>query len=265
MKCKKLLSTILATAITVSSFAAMSITANAEGEAPAKKTMNMGSSVISASAENAKDRDIIYYGYNHGDAKKWRVLSTVGNTLDSDGDMVKFLEGDDNVVAKENALFVISENDFGERAFDINGSETSTQFPEYPEYYGSSIWKGSDAQKWCNGTGDGQFYEMSGMLGVEVDYILTTRKMDSPYENLDSYDECAINDKIFYLSANEVDTYFKDEEDRKFTPGGGNATDWWLRSSKNNDDERAGYVDLDGNVLQFKVTKKTLSLVPLLT
>ena len=72
MKCKKLLSTLLAISVSISTFAAATITASAE---TTKKTMNMGGGVI------AKD-DNIYYGYNDG-AKKWRVLSTNGNTTNT--------------------------------------------------------------------------------------------------------------------------------------------------------------------------------------
>lgn len=217
MKCKKLLPTLLATAMIISSFAALPITANA---ATTKKTMNMGSSVI------AKD-DNICYGYNNG-AKKWRVLSTNGNTTDGETTF------NDGAVSKDKALFVISENDFGKRAFNSNNNQN---------------WQGSEAQKWCN---NGGFYTAAGITDTEKAAILQTSKSDKAYSSYKAADKILENDKVFYLSAKEADTYFNKEsgiidEDRKFTPGGGNAVDWWLRSPLISNDKVVCSVDIGGS------------------
>ena len=143
MKIKKLLSTLLATAVTVSSFAATTITASAE---TTKKTMNFGSGVVSV-------RDNIYYG----NQTKWRVLSTEGNTTQNGQITETATYKDDNGNKIEGPLFVISENNFGTRAFNSNLTWN---------------WQGSEAQKWCKGTENSQFYKTAGITDTEKAAIL---------------------------------------------------------------------------------------------
>ena len=204
MKTKRLLSAILAMTLLISSFAT-TITASA---ATTKKTMNMGGGVI------AKD-DNIYYGYNaeKSKASKFRVLSTSGSATYGDGEP----EYDGSKENASKALFVISESDFGTRAFDSDNNQ---------------MWQTSEtksqAKEWCNETGDYQsngFYTAAGITDTEKAAIFTTSKTDNSY---DMYKATSINDKVFYLSANEANTYLLDN--KIFWLGGEYAEWWWLRS-----------------------------------
>ena len=215
MKTKKLLSTLLAMAITISSFAALPITASAE---TTKKTMNFGSSVISV-------RDNIYYG----NQKKWRVLSTNGNTTQNEGITETATYTDDNGNKIEGPLFVISENDFGKRAFDPKNNQN---------------WQGSKARNWCNG----EFYTKAGITtDIEKAAILQTSKSDTEYLNYKAADKILENDKVFYLSAKEAVTYFNDNNDRRF---GGDAV-WWLRSPNSDRTDYVGAVKENGIIVHM--------------
>ncbi len=186
-----------------------------------KMTMNIGGGAIDTT-------DYIYFG----NQTKWRVLSTNGNTTENEVAGAKFKDNNGNNVDNSNALFILSENDFGKDYFD---------------QYAPIEWPGSTAQIWCNG----DFYTEARISDAEKSAILLTTKTDAEYINrVDQYNDyraCEINDKVFYLSAKEAETYLPADEDRIFKLSPLTSGEWWLRSITKIASS-AGYVRTDGSI-----------------
>ena len=92
-------------------------------------------------------------------------------------------------------------------------------------------WQGSSAQNWC-----GNFY-LSNFTAAEQSAVIPTRKTDSSYRSEDNYlfDDSYLNDEyVFFLSAQEAETYFDKTDNAKkiayWQNNQSTADYWWLRS-----------------------------------
>lgn len=196
----------------------------------------------------------IYYGTWRGSAVEWMVLDKKTNT-GADG------------------MFLLSKKLLGNDAGHLSGGMYFQNAYYYDVYYNqyykddtkashSNEWKGSDAQKWCTdfaGTTKGAY----GYYGItsafskqEAAGLIATVKSDNAYNagqynvNLAASADILNGDKVFFLSAEEAETYFpageKGNSSRK-SSGSGQGI-WWLRSPYKDSSFKVGTINGDGSV-----------------
>lgn len=94
----------------------------------------------------------------------------------------------------------------------------------------AKVWQESTAQKWC-----GDFYS-ERFTAAEKLSMIQTSKTDAAYEGSHSTDfgtSSLENENIFFLSAEEAETYSpidNDESRKAYFEGGSRPDSWWLRS-----------------------------------
>ncbi len=202
MKPKKLLSFILAVAITLSFLPTFTPNARAEVESIVStvpddiinetdpgnsKTETIEKNImLGVSALSGYDNgyDYIYYGTYNNNPVKWRILDTA----------YKY----DKTDSSKTSMLALSENTLGTTKFS---SEMA--------------WNGSTAQNWCSNM-------YSSAFGAnEQKYILQTNS-----------DDILNNDRLFFLSLREAtnSAYFADKNAIMATDLRGVAVRWWLRS-----------------------------------
>ena len=111
----------------------------------------------------------------------------------------------------------------------------------------SNAWQGSQAQIWC-----GNFYTNS-FSATEKNALVETSRDDDAYTaqsgtNFAASDGILNNEFVFYLSAEEAETYFSNDESRKAKSLEGVSYNWWLRSPEAGNNNYAGIVSSIGNV-----------------
>ncbi len=89
-----------------------------------------------------------------------------------------------------------------------------------------NAWQGSRAQQWC-----ASYYSNSVGTELEKAQILETSKTDNSYSSFST--SSLSNEKMFFLSAEEVETYFPSNESMvayHYVEGIKIGIAWWLRS-----------------------------------
>lgn len=188
-----------------------------------------------AGAGTIEDNDYVYFGNNAVESQedlaalKWRVLDA------------------DTTNTGESGMFLITEEllgtgEYGGICFDQNTSEGN----------GNNIYQGSDAQIWCtdfcgNNLAAGEQAVLLAVTKSDREYTSSTYKI--PYlasENILN------GDKVFFLSAEEAETYFPSDNGR-VAYYNGSAITWWLRSPGQDGDNYAGTVTRDGILHRYYV------------
>ncbi len=238
-------------------------------------------------ADGIKSTDYIYFGnWANGGATeisplRWLVLDTKTNmdgATEGDGLFVlsDVLLGDGSesggvFYQKQYATFYNWYND--------EGVYCGAYFKDLDHEYVLNEWQGSDAQKWCRDfsgqSGDQKEYTYSEFTNgvptafsvAEANAILSTYKTDKGYRSdefdcpfgewTDSWEKEPLDivnilsgDKVFFLSAEEAETYFPkgyDGNEARLAEGAGDEI-WWLRSPTSYDDVLAGLVRATGAI-----------------
>ena len=127
----------------------------------------------------------------------------------------------------------------------------STQFNPNYTVANANVWQDSTAQSWC-----GDFYSDRFTL-AEKSAVIQTSKTDAAYRGrYINFRTSSLNGEyIFFLSAEEAETYFsRDDDSRKaYFEGETNASFWWLRSPAAVYSYFAGVVDGGGCVMCIDV------------
>lgn len=230
----KLISAFVAAAmaLTLMPTAALPVSAGATGA----KAITLGTSGIIA-------RDHIYYG-NNGSDISWRVLSLTGN-------------GGTYDVAGASPMFLISENALTGESVQFEPHDNIEQRADGKWYRKNTdilanTYQGSDAQAWCK-----DFAGIEGasvndaFTAAELSAALATTKSDSVYSPFfAAANNILSGDKVFFLSAEEADTYFDNYDDRM---ANGGTVGWWLRSPYAVNTEYASVVPEDGRARNNRV------------
>lgn len=154
-------------------------------------------SVIDGTALMQKG-DTVYMGTESNNAIAWRVLDAVQTNMNTDG------------------MFLITKNIYNNGLVPFN---TSTPF--------SNVWQGSNAQAWCTNF-------KNNLTSQEQNSLISITKTDNAYSPSPGSDYGASElsaEEIFFLSAEEADTYFTGDSDRVAVSVNGYKFAWWLRSS----------------------------------
>lgn len=183
-----------------------------------------------------KTGDFIYYGKDC----KWRVLDAEAGNAVGAGDS---LSDGQETVANDQAMFVISEACMG------TGEYGEVQFNETMGK--GNAYQGSDAQRWC------EDFTKNQLTAEEQSALLAVTKDDSECnvnEELYSASENILNgDRIFFLSAEEANTYFDDKGDRVADYNGADGG-WWLRSPSSVFSSNAGLINMYGGISKSNVS-----------
>ncbi len=189
----------------------------------APHTMMLDTSGILGGAANW-----VYYGKYSGSPVMWRVLES-NNDYDS------------TTGGTQSSLFLLSEYilDSSNIMFDNDGSPNAGQ--TYPKE-----WQHSDAQTWCT-----SFASTTNFSAAELAAVAETNKSDSAVGEFGTSN--LINDKVFFLSAEEVQSSaygFTDNTKMiaKIGSSTGSADEWRLRSSHATYPNAAGIVAPSGGV-----------------
>ena len=145
------------------------------------KAIQLGTDGISGYSDNEK-YSYIYYGIWNESPVRWRVL-------------------DDQTNTGETGMFLLSDGLFDSGGLSGSGDWGGVLF----EDDGSNEWQGSDAQSWCK-----DFF-IKQLSSIEQNAVLGTYKNDAAYESRTSTctfaasDEILYGDKVFFLSAEEIE------------------------------------------------------------
>ncbi len=198
-----------------------------------RKAIMIGTGDIKGYDKTTKKYDSIYFGVGNANIEshkekpiQWRVL--------------------DNTDKKR--LFLLSKTLMGgDSTGDIEFNSLGT----------TNEWQGSDAQKWCRSfIGEENQFNIESLIGQEPKAILPTTKNDSSYGEFLSADNILNGDKVFFLSAEEAEKYFTEDEDRKANYGQDKKalSGWWLRSPHNAKfDKNCGIVETSGKISYDRV------------
>ena len=186
----------------------------------------MGSSL---GADCISSGDKVYYGLNSGNGISWRVLSMGGNGASSYG------------VSNASPMFLVSNNALTDK--ETIPFEAAWNSDDGDGQTTPNSWQHSDAQDWCT-----NFFNSTYFDAKEKSAILSTTKNDNAValKNIIGNDvnygtSNLYEDEVFFLSAEEVNSYFGGQDDR-VAEYGGSAVGWWLRSSYANNTDLAGVV-----------------------
>ncbi len=232
-------------------------------------------------------KDYVYYGNwaNDGAAEssplRWIVLDTKTN-------MDGATEGDGLFLLSEVLLGDSSENGgvYYQRGYatfftwyNDEGVYCGAYFKDHAHEYLLNEWQSSDAQKWCRDfsgqSGDQKEYKYgeftngvpTAFSAAEAGAIIETYKTDKGYRS-DEHDypfgewtdtwekdpaeipNILSGDKVFFLSAEEAETYFPkgyEGNEARAAEGAGDEI-WWLRSPASHNDILAGHVRTTGAI-----------------
>ena len=175
--------------------------------------------------------DFLYFGEYDQVPVYWRVLDPATTNMGSEG------------------MYLLSEYvlDNGRVVFNSSGEKT---------------WQGSTAQAWC------QTFAENAFSPEELAQIIVTSKTEEPLQfyNLSWGDTVLENEQVFFLSVQEVTTYF-DVEDRNSglstTALSAGAPYWWLRTPHATHLDYAGIV-YDGNLVHDQMVYSSMGARPAL-
>lgn len=199
-------------------------TAALAAEPDTRHTIQPGASAINGwSASDGYD--YIYLGNWNNKSVKWRVLSANGDTASSYNDTPA-----GSTRNKQQALFMLSEDVLDQTRFGSSGT---------------TKWKGSDAEKWCNTFKTGALTKTeqlavfttvskSGAAGKEYNGIVYDKSYSNPISSAN----------IFFLTVVEAanPVYgFSDNDTRKVE-----SYSWWLASRAKKKGTEFGTVKSDG-------------------
>jgi hypothetical protein len=189
------------------------VTVFASGEGNGK-AIQFGTGGISGYSDT-EGYDYIYFGTWENAPVKWKVLDDQTNT-GTDG------------------LFLVSEKALTERIkFDNDDI--------------SNAWQGSDAQLWCK-----DFYYQS-MTAIEQTAVLPTTKSDVAFDGFAASTNILDNDRVFFLSAEELENSgygFVDRDSKRAQYNGENVS-YWLRSPHNSENVSGNWVGIFWDTLGF--------------
>ena len=129
----------------------------------------------------------------------------------------------------------------------------------------SNRWKGSNAQKWCSEFADAVLSDIPGATVIE-----TTKSDDEYLYEFGRYTEYIFgssenildNDKVFFLSAEEVVRYMPEPESRlAYINGSAETGLWLLRSPLKSDRTGSGYTNRVGEILKGTGTSGAMNAV----
>ena len=217
---KRIASAIIALALCLTLLPATVLAA----EPDTRHTIQPGASAIEGwSADDGYD--YIYLGNWNNNPVKWRVLSANGDTASSYNDTPA-----GSTRNKQQALFMLSEDVLDQTRFGSSGT---------------TKWKGSDAEKWCNTFKTGALTKTeqlavfttvskSGAAGKEYNGIVYDKSYSNPISSAN----------IFFLTIVEAanPVYgFSDNDTRKVE-----SYSWWLASRAKKKGTEFGTVKSDG-------------------
>ncbi|MDD4509323.1 MAG: DUF6273 domain-containing protein [Oscillospiraceae bacterium] len=186
------------------------------------------------------DKDFIYFGNYNSENIKWKVL-------DADADNT----------GKANGMFLLSEYllEQSNVPFDADKIRNEGQ-------YDPNKWQHSDAQAWCTA-----FAASSAFTTSEKTALKTVSKEDSATTKYGiAYGTSSlVDEKVFYLSAEEAATYISSNNfDKGLAAGssGGIEGAWWLRSPNPNYTVMVGFVNEDGFVNSTDVAYTKVGVRP---
>lgn len=199
------------------------------------KTMNLDTSYLapSDSTWDANDHKV-WFGQYGGTPTAFRVLKAEGTTMMLDCDTILLT-----------------------KAFDEDSSANTEQ-----NSGNMNEWKGSDLEKWLNGTdyygnasvftsGEQSVIQQTSLWESEADYRI----------NSWPFKDYAANDSVYLLSAKEANVLYAYNEARKKT--GGYAA-WWLRTASANYSSGAGLVYDNGGITTYAVNNNNIGVSPAL-
>ena len=169
-----------------------------------QKTLQTGTAVIG-------DGDTVYYGT---DGRAWQVLSTSGS-----GGVYRDGTG---VVAENDALFLLAQNEFAQLAFANWGASGKNSYLE------------SQLRAYYNGQTDALTPITESFAAAEWAAVLQTSKVPSETtlsESRTFRDAGLEGDRLFALSAEELLEYLAYTDDSASWTGGLRTGNWWLRSA----------------------------------
>lgn len=169
-----------------------------------QKTLQTGTAVIG-------DGDTVYYGT---DGRAWQVLSTSGS-----GGVYRDGTG---VVAENDALFLLAQNEFAQLAFANWGAAGKNSYLE------------SQLRAYYNGQTDALTPITESFAAAEWAAVLQTSKVPSETtlsESRTFRDAGLEGDRLFALSAEELLEYLAYTDDAASWTGGLRTGNWWLRSA----------------------------------
>ncbi|WP_314024419.1 InlB B-repeat-containing protein [Filifactor alocis] len=196
----------------------------------------------------------------YADGSRKAIMNGTGNI--SKKDVIYFGVGNDNIESHkgEPIQWRVLDNTDKKRLFLLSKTlmgGDSTGDIEFNSLGTTNEWQGSDAQKWCRSfIGEENQFNIESLIGQEPKAILPTTKNDSSYGEFLSADNILNGDKVFFLSAEEAEKYFTEDEDRKANYGQDKKalSGWWLRSPHNAKfDKNCGIVETSGKISYNRV------------
>ncbi len=175
-----------------------------------------------------------------------------GSALIGAGKEIKWrvLDKDKTNTDDTNGILLLSEEGLG------SGTDGDVRFDDTDPK--ENKWQGSDAQTWCKEFSGETSGGKTSLQANELNALLATTKTDEEYtskENTINYaqvDNILTGDKVFFLSAEEVDgAYFTEGavgNSERVAKYNGVVNSWWLRSSDKDYVILAGLVHDDGAV-----------------